>query len=523
MKPKIWLALTVFTLLMVAMVGCRAAPTVTPTVPPAEGPRYGGALVVADWIEPETLCFATCDWGGDLKLRTLYDSLIRWDEKKGQFIPWLAESWEQESDTTWVFHLRKGVQFHKGYGELTAEDVAFTINVILENKLPRLWQLEGIDHVEVVDPYTVRYHLEYPDTPMLHLGAANIGVFSKKAYEELGPDKFDRNPVGSGPFEFVEWVSADHLTLRRFEDYWQEGVPYLDEIVFRFAPEASTRLSLIMAGQVDIAESPDPKSIDQLKADPNIEVLEVPGFTWDALVFNTTLSPVDKKEVRQAIGYAVDRNALVQGVYFGHGTPDDDPFPEGFPGSSPEQERYPNTADPEKARQLLAAAGYPDGFTLDMMIDGSNERHVHIAQIVAEQLAAVGITVNIQQVDTPTYLNTMWASYTDMPVPMTVVHLSIVAPDPDVTMYWFHHTKTDGWHGWDNPEVDRLLEEGRQVSDFDKRLEIYRHLVDLILEDVPYAYIMNENRILAARTDVHGLELSSFMAEADWSHVWLER
>jgi peptide/nickel transport system substrate-binding protein len=530
MKRLLWFGLSVFTVLAVILTGCKAEPTGTPPVSqtemPAEvpsSPKCGGTLKVADYIEVESLSPTTWDLGGSLKQRSLYDSLIRWDESKSEFVPMLATSWEQESDTTWVFHLRQGVQFHKGYGELTADDVAFSINVALENNLPIVWQLAGIDHVEAVDRYTVRYHLQYPDVPFLFLGVNNMGVFSKAAYEKLGPDEFDRNPVGSGPFEFVEWVSGDHLTLRRFSDYWQEGMPCLDEIVFRFVPEASSRLALIVAGQVDVAESPDPSSIEQLASDPNIKVEEVPGFNWDALVFNMTLAPVDSKEVRQAIGYAIDRTALVEGVYFGHGTPDDDPLPQAFLAGSPDQQKYPDTADQAKAKELLAAAGYPDGLALSFMIDGSDERHVQIAQIVADQLADVGIDVSIEQVDTATYLNTMWASYTDMPYQMTVVHLALVAPDPDSAMYWFHHTNTDGWHGWANPEVDPLLEKGRQVSDTGQRVEIYRQLVDLILEDAPYVYIMNQNRIRASRNDVMNTFLSPIPWEADWSLTWLNR
>ena len=264
----------------------------------------------------------------------IFDSLIQWDTKAGEFIPWLATDWEQESDTTWVFHIREGVQFHKGYGELTAEDVAFSTNVIVENNLPSTWLLEGVDHAEVVDQYTVRYHMQYPHAPFLFLVARGIGVLSKTAYEEVGRDEFIRNPIGSGPFEFQEWVSGDHLVLVKNENYWQEGTPLLDELLVRFVPEAATRLALLMSGEADLVDSLDYKDLETLTADPDIVTMEVAGYNFDALVFNTTMAPVDNKLVRQAIGYAVDREALIEGVYFGHGTPDDDPLPVGFPGQT---------------------------------------------------------------------------------------------------------------------------------------------------------------------------------------------
>ncbi len=542
MKRMMWLVLTVLAVLTMSMVGCapattvaptepaptvaptEPAPTVAPTEPPTEvpaGPRYGGKLVIADKREPSSLSFTNAHLPGFQKLQSLYDSLIRWDQDEMRFVPWLATSWEQESDTTWIFHLREGVQFHRGYGELTAEDVAFSINVIVENSLPSKWMLKGIDHVEVVDRYTVRYHLEYPFVPFFALGVDRIGVLSKAAYEELGQDEFDRNPVGSGPFQFGEWVSGDHLTLRRFEDYWQEGVPYLDEIEFRFVPEAASRLSLLAAGQADMAFDPDFKDVDQLIDDPNINVLEVPGINWHALYLNCFLPPLDSREVRQAIGYAIDREELVEGVYFGHGTPDDDPLPEGVPGASPDQQLYPNTADPEKARDLLAAAGYPDGLTLSFLVWGEREDQVQMAQIIAEQLADVGITVDMQLVDPATYTEIAYHSQSDTPWHMTISSIFLAIADPH-TMYWFNHSTQGDWHGWDNPEVDPLLEEGMVVQDFE-RLEIYRRVVDLILEDAPTVYMMNQNLVAATLADVHGFELSPLSAKRDYSHTWLDR
>jgi peptide/nickel transport system substrate-binding protein len=364
--------------------------------------------------------------------------------------------------------------------------------------------------------------MEYPHSPFLFLVARGIGVLSKTAYEEIGRDEFIRNPIGTGPFEFKEWISGDHVTLVKNENYWHEEKANVDEIVFRFVSEAATRYALLTAGQADIVESPDYKDIEALEADPNIEVMEVPGYNFDSLVFNTTLAPVDNKLVRQAISYAVDREALVEGVYFGHGTPDDDPLPEGFPAADPDQQGYPNTANVEKAKELLAEAGYPDGIDITFMIAG-NEKHVQISQIVAEQLAEAGINVEIQQVDNSTYAMTMWASKTEMTAHMTIAPVSIAVPDPDSTMYWFHHTDTDGWHGWDNPEVDPLLEQGRAIKDMDERVEIYRKMVDLILEDVPYVYLMNRNFIWAWQSDVMGYQVSQEPTVAVFSTIWLDR
>ena len=176
----------------------------------------------------------------------------------------------------------------------------------------------------------------------------------------------------------------------------------------------------------------------------------------------------------------------------------------------------------EKAKELLAEAGYPDGFEMSLMISGG-AKLVQIAQIVAVQLAEVGIDVDIQQVDSGTYVMTMWSSKTEMAAHMTMAPVSLAAPDPDSTMYWFHHTDTDGWHGWDNPEVDPLLEQGRAVADIDERFEIYHQMVDLILEDAPYIYLMNGNMVSAWKSDVQGYTLSPEPVVADYSGVWLDR
>ncbi|MBN1313941.1 MAG: ABC transporter substrate-binding protein [Anaerolineales bacterium] len=478
--------------------------------------------IIAFSGEPDSLCFIEGNLQAFMMSKNIFDSLIEWDWDKGEFVPSLATKWEQESETTWLFHIREGVQFHKGYGELTAEDVAFSTNVIVENSLPSLWLLEGVDHAEVVDQYTVRYHMQYPHSPFLFFVARGIGVLSKAAYEEMGRDAFIRNPIGSGPFELNEWISGNHLVLVKNNDYWQEGVPMSDEITVRFVPEAATRYALLSAGQVDIVESPDYKDIEVLEADPNIVVNEIAGYAWDALVFNTTKAPVDNKLVRQAIGYGIDRESLIEGVYFGHGTPDDDPLPAGFPGAEPDQQLYPNTADQEKAKALLAEAGYPDGIDISLMISG-NETMIQIAQIISEQLAEVGINVEINQVDSGTYVMTMWASKTEMDAHMTIAPVSLAAPDPDSTMYWFHHTDTDGWHGWDNPEVDPLLEKGRELADVDERIELYRQMVDLILEDAPYVYMMNKNFIWAWQSDVQGFSVSPEPSVIDLNKIFLDR
>lgn len=490
----------------------------------AQEPVSGGTLRVAIYSEPPGLNFQTFTGIPAYQLsRSIYDTLARWNPATGEYEPALATAWEQESPTSWLFTLRQGVQFHRGYGEMTAEDVAFSYNNIIENNLGQSWAMAFIDHVEVVDDYTVRFVLESPfATFFANAIGGPLGVLSLAAYEELGPEAFARNPVGTGPFAVASWISGDRIVLERNTEYWREGLPYLDGLEFRIVPDPFVRLSLLRTGEIDITDAPDYRELPFLLEEPGIEVVSTSGWGWDYLSFNTTLEPGNDPLVRQALSYAIDREQLVQAVYSGYADPTDTPIPPDFPAGRQGMWRYPATADPDKARELLAEAGYPDGVTLSVITyDAENLRRE--LQIIADQARRAGIDLEITQADRPTYNQAVNSVGGDMPYNIEMGNISLIGPDEDTALYTFQYTGNLRWHGWDDPEKDALLDQARAESDRSGRNELYELITEKMLNDQPYVFTVMPNIVRVMSDRVEGFSLDPKDWDLRFDQTWLRR
>lgn len=479
----------------------EAAATVAPTV--AQQPAKSSLIIGQAW-EPSTLSPITQlgDSAAGMVYQNIMNSLVWIDlRNNNQIMPDLATEWSQKDELTWVFKLREGVQFHKGFGEFTAEDVEWNINDTLENNRPRKFLYFFVKGAKAVDKYTVEIYLEKPFAPFLVSPVQGTGGYmaSKKAFLEMGEEPFGRNPIGTGPFEFKEWLSGDHITLVKNQNYWKPDRPFLEELTYRPISDAFVKTTALKQGEIDFIDLPDYKDVADLQNDPNIQVDIIPGNNWDYITFNLTRDdlPTSKKEVRQAIGYAIDRQAIVEAVYYGHATADDDPLPPGFLAADPDQQKYPNEPDLEKARELLATGGYADGFTIRCMTsDKTNLRRA--LQLVADQLSQIGITIEIEGLD----LGTFNARSREQEFEMALEDIDIMTGDPDSSLYWFHHTDTIAWHGYIG--LDELLDQGRIEQDPEKRVEIYRTIIDQILEDAPYLYIAHRNHVFAYRQGLQG-------------------
>ncbi|MBI3085072.1 MAG: ABC transporter substrate-binding protein, partial [candidate division NC10 bacterium] len=289
-----------------------------------EQPVRGGTLRIGLYSDPNTLnCMESAGDPVQQNIITgIFDSLVVVDYKDSTVHPGLATKWKPLDDKTWLVTLRKGVQFHKGYGEMTAEDAAFTMNYIVKNKTNAYTYVTFVDRAEVVDRYTVKYTLTAPFAPFLvtSLFYGSGMVVSKKAFEERGFKAFNRDPVGTGPFEFVEWSPAAQIILKRFDKYWDRGKPYLDRIHYRIVPDAFVRLNMLKNGEIDMFTHPDFKDLKALQEDPRLVVASRAGHNFDFIAFNLKRKPFDNKKVRQAIAWAIDRKEIVDNVYYGHAT-----------------------------------------------------------------------------------------------------------------------------------------------------------------------------------------------------------
>jgi len=420
--------------------------------------------------------------------------------------PELALEWWQETPTTWILKLREGVQFQRGYGEMTAEDVAFGPNTVIQENMNYAWMISVVDHWEPIDKYTVRACLKEPFTPFLMTSVNGFGgsVVSKKAYQELGRDAISRSPVGVGPFELEEWVPGDHITLKKNQAYWDEGYPLVDRVIFRFIPDPTVREELLRAGDVDIIDHPDFKDVKNLEADPNIVVQSIPGWNWDYITFANMDGPFGDKRVRQAVSYALDREEIADAVYYGQATPGEKALPPGFLYEDPSISKYSPTPNIERAKELLAEAGYPNGFEATAITsDKANLRRE--LEIVAFQLAKVGIKLEIQFLDNASFATR--SHQTGGADDILLEDITIVSGDPDSAIRWFWHTDGSLSHGYSNVIIDRLIDAGGAETDPAIRSDIYKALQRKMLDESLYVYTVHVNQVRVMRKEVTGFQV----------------
>ena len=329
-----------------------------------------------------------------------YDTLVRRTPEL-EFVPGLAESWELKDDVTWVFHLRKGVKFHNG-DELTASDVVFSAErckTQLQSNLVRF-----VAEAKALDDYTVEIKTPQPYA-VLHMDLSEFHILSEKYVKEVGDEKLNLEPMGTGPYKLVEWVKEDHLTMEANEDYYL-GPPVIKKVTFRPITNPATRTAALLSGEVDIIQDLAVRDVDRVKAEQEFSVITRPSLLNVVLALDyrdksptidLPVNPLKDIRVREAIARAIDVDTIIKVIMNGLATPSDQYVPSshiGYVDGLNFREVYP--FDLEKAKQLMKEAGYESGFT--MTLDATNNRYVndqHIAQALATMLAKIKVTVNL--------------------------------------------------------------------------------------------------------------------------------
>jgi peptide/nickel transport system substrate-binding protein len=329
----------------------------------------------------------------------MFESLTTHDQDNN-LVGLLAESYRSVDPTTWEFKLRPGIQFSNGY-PLTAEDVKFTYETLIldpEFASPHRTFMQTIEGIDIIDELTFNIRTSQPDV-LLPLRVFDIygSVVSKQHYEEVGGEaNYDDSPVGTGPYKLVEWVRDSHILYERNENYWGE-LPAFRFMEVRFISDDAARVNALLAGEVDVIGPVPPVRVGEIDANPNLEVVVAPSNRVHYLVFDTTQPPFDDERVRMAVSMAIDREALINAVQFGYGTPVPSVFmPETFGYNRDIVPMY----DPERAMELLAEAGYPDGFTTEIdSFTGSIVDHTRTAEAVVGFLDEIGIqaTLNVAE------------------------------------------------------------------------------------------------------------------------------
>ncbi len=446
----------------------------------------------------------------------LYDALTVYDYQTGKLQPQLATAWQQKSPTVWEFKLREGVQFHKGYGELTADDVEFMVNKVVGENKPLKFLYFFVQGAKATGKYTVEYTLSqpFPPFPVTTVRDRAGMIVSKKAYMEMGEEKFNRNPIGTGPFQFDSWDSGKQIVLKKFDKYWQAPLPNLDSITFRIVGDTVTRESLLKTGEVDFIDAPDYKNIATWRKDANYALTSIPAWGTDWIPVSVTVPPFDKPEVRQAIAYAVDRDAIAKGVYFGEAQADQGPLPSGFIGY-PSPQVYPLKADVAKAKSLLSAAGFGGGLKVTAL---TTAQFKTLAEVISGQVSEAGIQMTVEVVDP----GTQSARTTSRKFEVNVGNLAFLTPDSDSTMYWFLHSETIGNYGYNNPTVNTMLEQARSIDDASQRAALYQNVLKQGLADAPFIYLLHPNIVRIRNKGLVGVpdspqDSALIFREARWS------
>jgi peptide/nickel transport system substrate-binding protein len=374
---------------------------ITTTKPPVVGKPGGTFIIGVEKDEPSLdPLFAQAGVAADTVQNAIYETLVVYDFQMKEIVPRLAESYEQVDDLTYVFKIRQGVKFHDGT-PLDANAVKKSFDRILTIQSPRQSQLDMVARVEVVDNYTVRFVLKYPTPNFLPNLTWGTGVVSPTAVEKYGKDYGTASAVGSGPFKFVEWVKGDHILLERNNDYWGTK-PYLDKVLIRIIPEASVRALELERGGIHAAQL-SPSDATRLKSSKNVNVLVGPAPRVIMLSINMNASTqgtpalLDKR-VRQAISYAINRQALVDTVEEGYaivGVGIVSPALGAF--WNPSLQVYPPTGDIAKAKALLAQAGYPNGFETTLL--NFFPWGLPVATVLQSQLDKIGIKLKINNME----------------------------------------------------------------------------------------------------------------------------
>lgn len=424
----------------------------------------------------------------------MYSKLVRYLPDSAEIELDAAESLDISDDGTVIeFTLKEGIQFHHGYGEMTAEDVKFSFERYLDEDRPSPYASDWgtLDHVEVTGRYTGRIVLNAPFAPLLSstLPWSPGSIISREAYEERG-DRFALDPVGSGPYYWSEWRPNQELVLERFADYYGEQpdfsriviVPVLDPQIAEFSFDA---------GELDATEvSLD--SIARYEADPDVTVEVLAGLRYHFLGINVEEEPFDDIRVREAIRYAVNIDEILVGAY--NGVPERAntmlaPSVLGHWEDAPEYQQ-----DLERARELLAEAGYPDGFSTTITTD-SIPQHLQGAAIVQQQLQQVGINAEINLVN---------VLYDALSVGQPGLHYAAFSGvlDPGYWFEWFTCEQVDAWNYWRwcNEEYDSLKQEAAQLTDPAERAERYVRMQEIIDEDIPVVWITNGANVYVYRT-----------------------
>ena len=505
----------------------------------AAEPVYGGA---AKWHEvsnpPQLDPHMATDTTSARTALCMFDTLVTNSNDGQKILPWLAENWDVSKDgRVWTFKLRKGVRFHKtteggkptanGGREVTADDWKWSFERMIRDKSPRAYFIDcvaGYDEmaagkaktwsgIKAVDKYTLQFTLKKPFAPFLSVLAYNSLVVVPKEDVTKWGKNFSFHPVGSGAFSFDTWKQDQKLTLKKNPNYWRKDakgkqLPYLDAFEMVIIPDGTVAWEEFKKGNIDMMREVPDRLVKDARKLLGKNLLEGPQPGTYYYGFNMSKPPFKgNKKLRHALNYAVDRKRIndlvLEGLFF----PAKGILPPSMPGYNKNLKGY--EYNPEKAKQLMKEAGFPNGIEVTLQIN-QNIRHKAVGEAIQAQLAELGIKANIKVVDWGVHLDMLDRGESEMYRMGWVVDYL----DPDNFLFVNLHSSNFGAKGnysfYKNPEADKLMEQGRIETNHAKRMAIYQKAEQLIVDDAPWVFLFHYYNNVATQKWINGAKLPAF-------------
>lgn len=456
--------------------------------------------------------------------KNIFETLIEFDEDSTDLIEGLATDWKVSDDgLTYTLTLREGVKFHDG-SDFNAEAVVYNFTRWASGDKEKYYYYNSqfgdvITDVKAENSTTVVITTSRPIAPFFkNLAMSPFAIASPKALKEAGDDFGSKVVVGTGPFVFKEWKANETITLDKNPDYWKEGLPKLDTVIFKVIPDNAARFNALQAGEVDIIEGINYSDLPTIEANADLQVFQRPSLNVAYLGLTSTRGPLKDKKVRQALNYAVNKKAIIEAFYSGSAIPAINPMPPVVAGYNPDVEDYPY--DPEKAKELLAEAGFTDGFEIELwampvvrpyMPDGPK-----VAEAIQADFEAIGVKSKIVQYEWATYLEKTRLGEAD------TFLLGWTGDNGDADNFLYvlldkDNIGSNNYSYYSNDEVHNLLIEAQSTVDQVKREELYKQAQVIIKEDAPWIPLVHSNPVLAGSTKV-----KNFIAHPTGSD-WLDQ
>jgi peptide/nickel transport system substrate-binding protein len=469
-----------------------AAPTTAPAAKapaaPAAAPKSPTRLTIAYTAEIVNMVpyFAQTSaepviWG------SVMEPLVDWDEKSSEHRRGvLATSWEAPDKTTWVFRLQQGVKFHDG-SPLRPEDVVHSFDRAKNDaKSTRKPSVSNVERVEPLGEDAVKITLKQPDAVFLSR-LKNIYITSKAVWDQFGPEEADKKAIGTGPYTFKSHVPGQGTVLEKNPNHWANLPNLADTVIYRGIKENEPRVTALLNGEVDIISEVSPDMAPRIDSSSRTQTVGVRGQRIMFLQMNPAHAPWDNKALRKAVSHAIDKQGLINGLLGGRGYPLQIPIGENVYGYNAEAVNPKYEYNPEKAKQLLAEAGYPNGLDVELFPTiGNNLKDYEIAQAMGAMLTQVGIRTEVKNIE----WSTLWPQIQENKIPFYFMGRgSVDDPSEYLSQYFrFGVTKRTSYS---NPRVDELLIAESQEYDDTKRKQLLAQAMSIIMDDAPATFLFN--------------------------------